>query len=96
MRDFIEENFETVQDILDFIDDFEFGNYSINCECNNKALQENIDKSINAFLEKVKNVLIDYLSAKKIPLKENMMGEIELEDKKYNYNIDYEWFNVWQ
>lgn len=90
-KQFIENCFETVQDMVDFIDEFDNDGFMIDSSSSeiNQKIRKSVDAELNMFLENIKNLCIEYMSAKKIAMHEWHDGSIMLEE---NPKIDYSFF----
>lgn len=86
---FIQNCFENVQDMVDFINEYDYGTFLMKEKPLNENMKKKVESEINMFFENIKNMCVEYISAKKIAMHENCMGEVELEE---NPDIDYSFF----
>lgn len=88
---FIENCFTNVEDMVKFIEEFDADGFLMSEDPinGNEELRKRTDAEIYMFLERVKNMCIEYLSAKKIAMHEWHDGSTILEE---NPDIDYSFF----
>lgn len=92
---FIENCFANVEDMVKFIEEFDADGFLMSEDPinGNEELRKRTDAEIHMFLERVKNLCIEYLSAKKIAMHDWHDGTIILEE---NPNIDYSFFKWYE